>query len=41
MAIEKGELLLAMRGVVGGIQIDGDARGATVQTLTMSFNDTC
>jgi hypothetical protein len=39
VAIEKSELLLAVRGVVGGIQIDGDATGATMQTLTMSFND--
>ena len=39
MAIEKGELLLAVRGVVGGIQIDGDPTGATMQTLAMSFND--
>jgi hypothetical protein len=40
VAIEKGELLLAVRGVVGGIQIDGDATGATMQTLAMAFNDT-
>ncbi len=40
MAIEKGELLLAVRGVVGGIQIDGDATGPTMQTLTMACNDT-
>ena len=30
VAIEKGELLLAVRGVVGGIQVDGDATGATL-----------
>jgi len=36
VAIEKGELLLAVRGVVGGIQIDGDATSATMQTLAMS-----
>ena len=40
VAIEKGELLLAVRGVVGGIHIDGDPTGATMQTLTMAFNDT-
>src|SRR5207237_4673691 len=40
VAVEKSELLLAVRGVVGGIQIDGDATGATMQTLTMSCNDT-
>jgi hypothetical protein len=40
VAIEKGELLLAVRGVVGGIHIDGDATGATMQTLAMSCNDT-
>src|SRR6266403_3282797 len=39
VAIEKAELLLAVRGVVGGIHIDGDATGATMQTLAMSFND--
>jgi hypothetical protein len=39
VAIEKSELLLAVRGVIGGIQIDGDATGATIQTLTMAFND--
>src|ERR1035441_2564898 len=39
VAIEKGELLLAVRGVVGGIQIDGDPTGATMQTLAMSCND--
>ena len=40
MGIKKGELLLAVRGVVGGIHIDGDAPGATMQTLAMSCNDT-
>src|ERR1700692_1630017 len=39
VAIEKSELLLAVCGVVSGIQIDGDATGPTMQTLAMSFND--
>jgi hypothetical protein len=37
VAIEKGELLQAVHAVVGGIHIDGDATGATMQTLAMSF----
>src|SRR6202166_5117059 len=40
VAVKKGELLLAVRGVVGGIHIDGDATSASMQTLAMAFNDT-
>ena len=39
MAIEKRELLRAVGGVLGGIQIDSDAPSATMQALAMSFND--
>ncbi len=36
--IKKAQLLSAMRGIVGGIQIDGDQTRATVQPLTMPFD---
>jgi hypothetical protein len=39
MAIEKRELLRAVGGVLGGIHVDGDATGATMPALAMSFND--
>ncbi|HVB56645.1 MAG TPA: hypothetical protein VNE63_09490 [Candidatus Acidoferrales bacterium] len=31
--------MLAVRGIVGGIQIDGDPTGATIQALAMLFYD--
>jgi len=39
VAIEKGELLLAVRGVVGRVQIDGDAAGAAMQPFAMARDD--
>jgi hypothetical protein len=39
MAVEKRELLRPVGGVVGGIQIDGDATGTTMQTPSMTFDD--
>ena len=33
MAVEEGELLLAVGGIRGRVQIDGDAPGAPVQPL--------
>ncbi len=38
MPIEKCQLLGAMCGIVGGIQIDGDPTSATLQSFTMSFD---
>jgi hypothetical protein len=33
VSVEEGQLLRAVRGIVGWIQIDGDAIGATAQPL--------
>ena len=39
MAIEEGELLLAVGGVVGGIEVDRDAGGAALEPPSMVRND--
>ena len=38
MRIEERQLLLAVRRIIRGIQIDGDPASATMQTLAMPLN---
>jgi hypothetical protein len=40
VAVEKRQLLRPMRGIVGGVEIDGDQPGAMVQPLRMTFDHT-
>src|SRR5260370_38772724 len=39
VAIEKGELLLAVCRIVRGIQIDGDSAGTAMQPVAMTLDD--
>jgi hypothetical protein len=36
--VEERQLLCSMRGIVGGIKIDGDAPSMSVKTLAVTFD---